>query len=121
MEDLVNAALQTGRRIRGLVHVETVTGPEWTDGRTTVMPVARSLTIGPATVSESGLGGGQGGRARPFFRYDRPSAVVVSVDGSTSRLPIVDVTRWAQLAIVLIGLLALWEVWELTRTRKERS
>ena len=66
-------------------------------------------------------GSGQGGHPRLFFRYSRPSAVLVSVDGSTSRMPIVDVTRWAQLAIVLIGLLALWEVWELTKMRKERS
>jgi hypothetical protein len=118
----VSAVLQTGRRIQGLVRIETVTGPEWTDGRTTVTPVARSLTIGAAPAGEPAQGdAGRGVHARPFIRCSRPSSVIVAVDGSTTRMPIVDVTRWAQLAIVLIGLLALWEIWELARTQKERS
>lgn len=101
-----------------LVRWETVAGPEWTDGRMTVTPLARSVTFG------SGLGdprGGSGRRIGPFFRHSRPSAVVVSVDGSVSRIPIVDATRGAQLAIILIASLVLWGIWARTKTRKERS
>jgi hypothetical protein len=99
MEDLVERI----RQARRLVRLETIAGPEWTDGGTTVTPVARSLTVGSS------------------FRYSRPSEVIVSVDGSAYRMPIIDVTRWAQLAIVLVALLVLWEVWARTNTRKERS
>ena len=53
--------------------------------------------------------GHAGGRSGPgSFRHSRPSAVMVSVDGSVSRIPIVDATRWAQLAIVLTASLVLW-------------
>jgi hypothetical protein len=103
---------------RPLVRLGKVAGPQWTDGRMTVTPVARSLTIG----STPGDGGGRPGSGRGLLlRYSRPSAVIVSMDGSVYRMPIVDVTRWAQLAIVLVALLVLWEVWARTNTRKERS
>ena len=89
-------------RIRRSVSLRTVAGPEWTDGRMRVTPVARTLTVGPVW-------------------HSRPAAVIVSVDGSASRVPIRDMTRWAQLALVLAALLVLWEIWARTKTRKERS
>jgi hypothetical protein len=98
MRDLAESV----RRIRRSVRLETAAGPEWTDGRTTVTPVARTLTVGPVW-------------------HSRPAAVIVSVDGSVSRVPIRDMTRWAQLALVLVALLVLWEIWARTKTRKERS
>ena len=91
------------RQARRLIRLENVAGPEWTDGRMTVTPVARSLTVGSS-----------------LLRCSRPSRVIVSVDGSVHRMPIVDVTRWAQLAIFVAAALVLWEVRVRTNTRKER-
>jgi hypothetical protein len=91
---------------RPLVRFETLAGPEWTEGQVTVTPVARSLRLD--------VGGG-------IFVRIRPAAVLVSEDGRTSHLPIVDVTRWAQLAVLLAASLGLFMVWTRTRTRKERS
>ncbi len=88
------------------VRIETVTGPEWTEGGVTVTPVARSLRVG----------GGGGLLVRTW-----PTAVLVSEEGRTSRLRIVDVTRWAQVAILLAALLWVFQIWTRTRTRKERS
>lgn len=85
---------------------ETLRGPEVTRGSLMVTPVARSLRVG----------GGGGVFVRTW-----PSAVLVSEGGRTSRLPIIDVTRWAQVAILLVALLWVFHVWTRTRTRKERS
>lgn len=89
-----------------LLRFETLSGPEWVQGGVTVTPVARSVRVG----GERGL------YARAW-----PSAVLVSEEGSTSRLRIVDVTRWAQIAILLAALIWLFEIWMRTRTRKELS
>ena len=89
-----------------LVRFETLSGPEWTQGGVTVTPVARSIRVG-----------GQVGR----YVRTWPSAVLVSEEGRTSRLRIIDVTRWAQIAILLAALLWLFEIWTRTRNRKELS
>ena len=89
-----------------LVRLETLSGPEWTQGGVTVTPVARSIRVG-----------GQVGR----YVRTWPSAVLVSEEGRTSRLRIVDMTRWAQIAILLATLTWLFEIWMRTRTRKELS
>jgi hypothetical protein len=105
MRKPVHAMREFAERVRQIwrsVRLETVAGPEWTDGRTTVIPVARTLSVGPVW-------------------HSRPAAVIVSIDGSASRVPIRDTTRWVQLALVLAALLVLWEVWARTKTRKERS
>ncbi len=89
-------------KFRRLVRLETEAGPEWNDGRSTATPVAKTVTVGG-------------------FSRSWPSAVLVSSDGRTSRAPIIDLTRWVQVAIVLAALLALYEVRTRTRVRKERS
>ena len=73
--------------IRESVRLETLSGAELSRGRFTVTPVARSLTIGrlPAGALE--------GDGAVFFRWIWPSAVLVTEDGQTSRVPIVDVTQ----------------------------
>jgi hypothetical protein len=97
---------------------DTVIGPEWSDGRVKVTPVARTLTIGGG--SEAPVSERTSGRRAMLVRT-RPRAVLVSADGRTSRLPIVDLTRSAQAAMLLAALLWLWELRTWTRTRKERS
>jgi hypothetical protein len=102
--------------ISRLLRFESARGEEWTDGRVTVTPIARSAILG------AGLGGP---RARPleqrrgFYNLSWPTAVQMSVDGRTYRAPIVDVTRLSQLAIVLAALLIVFETW--TRRGKELS
>jgi hypothetical protein len=89
-----------------LVRFETLPGPQWIQGGLTVTPVARSIRVG-----------GERGR----YACTWPSAVLVSEEGRTSRLRIIDLTRWAQIAILLAALLWLFEIWTHTRTRKELS
>ena|SRR5665647_2761096 len=93
-------------KVGRLVRFETLSGPEWVQGGVTVTPVARSVRVG----GERGL-----------YVRNWPSAVLVSEEGRTSRLRIVDVTRWAQIAILLAALIWLFEIWMRTRTRKELS
>jgi hypothetical protein len=89
-----------------LVRFQTLSGPESVQGGVTVTAVARSVRVG----GERGL-----------CMRAWPSAVLVSEEGRTSRLRIVDVTRWAQIAILLAALIWLFEIWMRTRTRKELS
>jgi len=95
----------TARRIE----FRTLPGPEVTHGSLNVTPTARSVTVR--------VGGSSGGAV---FQRTWPSAVLVSADGRTSRLRIVDVTRWAQIAIILAALLWIYEVWMWTKGRKEQ-
>lgn len=105
-------------RARGLVRFDTVTGQEWSDGRVRVTPIARTMTVGGGSEApERRRGGGQ----RALLVRTRPRAVLVSTEGRTSRLPILDLTRSAQAAMLLAALLWLWELHAWTRTRKERS
>jgi hypothetical protein len=107
------------QNLRASARLKTITGPASTEGKLTVTPLARSLTIGRA---------GQGGFV---YTWAWPSAVLVSEDGRTARIPIVNATRLAQVAIVLAAMLLLNGMWArtrthtktrtLARTRKERS
>jgi len=101
-----------------LVRLETLSGPEWTQGGVTVTPVARSIRVG-GQLGRPGHPDGGGGRA--LYVRAWPSAVLVSQEGRASRLRIIDMTRWAQIAILLVALLWLFEIWMRTRTRKELS
>ena len=101
----------------GRIRLETVTGPEFVRAGTRVVPVARLLRVsfgGDGDEVAAGLGG---------LSYSRqwPSAVIVSAGGTVSRLPVIDVTRWAQVAIVLGALTCTVEMWRRATTRKERS
>lgn len=89
------------------VRLKTLAGPEWTEGDVTITPVAKIMAVDG--------GAGFGGVVRAW-----PSAVLVSQDGRTSRLPIFDITRWAQVAILLAALLWIFSIWTWKRTRKER-
>jgi len=102
------------------VRLQRFTGPEHTQAGFTVIPVATSLTVTRTGAGRAAGGGGQGGG---MFARAWPSAVLVSVDGRTSRLRIVDVTRLAQIAILLTAFLCMYELWtrNRTRTRKEWS
>lgn len=64
----------------------TISGAPVSVGGVTVRPLARSLTLryGPAVLV-----------------WQRPSAVLVSTDEGTSRIPIIDWTRAIQAAIAL--------------------
>jgi hypothetical protein len=103
------------------VRLETVTGPERIQGRVAVTPIARSLAVGYGPKGRKGAEGGGEGQAAAVFRCEWPSAVKVSIDGQVSRLPIVDVTRWAQIAIVLVAILWIIKVRGRAATRKERT
>jgi hypothetical protein len=101
-----------------IVRFESAAGPEWTDGRRTVTPLANLVVVG------SGLAGRKVAPTDPergVFTLSWPSAVETTAGGKTRRTPIVDVTRWGQLAIILFALLVLNEVWIRSRSRKERS
>jgi hypothetical protein len=104
--------------VNRLLRFETGPGEEWTDGRITVTPIARSAIVG------AGLGSPlikPLDQQRGFYKRSWPAAVEMSMEGRKYRAPIVDVTRLAQLAIVVVTLLILLEMWTRTRTRKERS
>jgi hypothetical protein len=103
------------------IRLETITGPECIEGRLAVTPVARSLTVCCALKDRDDVERGEGGRTAVVFRRQWPSAVVVSMDGQMSRLPIVDATRWAQVAIILVAILWIIEARGRARTRKERT
>jgi hypothetical protein len=52
--------------------------------------------------------------------WNRPAAVLVrEADGQEIELPVRDVTRLAQLAILTAGLLGSWLIWIAFRPRKE--
>jgi hypothetical protein len=102
--------------MRESVSVETLQGPEQTYGAYTVTPVARRLTVGRR--GASGLAGKEGGTGGVVFARSWPAAVLVSSDGRTKRVPIVDVTRCAQAAVVAgAGLLLFW-VWKMKQGRE---
>lgn len=107
------------------VLLETLPGPDFSDGRFHVTPVARSMTV---LVGIKNQGGSPGGgpdddrdRAAVVLVRRWPSAVLVSTERQTVRLPVVDSTRWAQVAILLVALVWIFAMWRRTRTRKERS
>lgn len=88
------------------ITLTTTLGPAVEVGDLRVQPVARSL----------GLRCGWG-----VFVHTRPSAVLVSKEEETSRVPIIDVTRWGQAAVVLAALLSTYGLLVRAKRRKERS
>ena len=107
------------------VLLETLPGPDFSDGRFHVTPVARSMTVLVGIKNDGGSpGGGRGDdrdHAAVVLVRRWPSAVLVSTEQQTFRLPVVDSTRWAQVAIVLVALVWMFAVWRRTQTRKEQS
>jgi hypothetical protein len=101
---------------RRVIQSERVAGPEWSDGRLFITPVARTFTVG----GRIGKHGGPGAGGEVLFSLVRPSALVVADERGTTRMPIPDVTRWLQLAMVLAALLMLYEFWTRNRVRKEQ-
>jgi hypothetical protein len=75
-----------------------------------VTPVARRLTMGRRGASWAA--GAEGGTCGVFFTRSWPAAVLVSSDGRTKRVPIVDVTRCAQAAVVAGACMLLFWVWK---------
>jgi hypothetical protein len=104
--------------MRDTVKVETLQGPERTYGAYTVTPVARRLTVGPWGASRAA--GNEGGSGGMVYTRCWPAAVLVSSDGETKRVPIVDVTRCAQAALVAGACLLLFWAW-MTKQGRERS
>jgi hypothetical protein len=98
------------------VKLETLAGPERNVGTFTITPVARTLTVSCALGEGTGSETGRGGLA---FARTWPSAVLVSNGAQTSRLRIIDLTRVAQVVILLGATLWVYEVWRGTRARKE--
>ncbi len=81
------------------LQVETKTGEPILAGEFTLIPFARSLRIHPP-----GLPGG--------LIWNRPLAVAVQAgDGLERRLPVRDVTRQAQLALLGAGLAGSLLIW----------
>ncbi len=68
---------------------QTISGEEVTIGDVTLTPQSQALT----------LRWPNGG-----FVWNRPVAVLVERDGQTERVPVVDVTRIVQLALLGLGL-----------------
>lgn len=107
------------------IRLEEQAGPVRVDGRLEVTPVARSLTLcrWPTDRERGGDGGPSDGRSRGAVVFARtwPSSVLVSADGQMRRMPIFDMTRLAQIAIVLLALAWILEMPRRRGTRKERS
>lgn len=88
---------------------QTVVGEPTTIGETTVTPESSVLTVC--------LPGGRAGG----FVWNRPLAVTVQRAGQSERIPIVDVTRIAQLGL-LLSMIALSLIMAIVSVRrKERS
>ena len=83
---------------------QTISGNAVTAGDFTVRPQSQALTI-------HWPGGG--------FVWNRPGAVLVERGGSTERIPIVDVTRMAQLGLLGLGLVFLFL--SLVQRRRDRN
>lgn len=87
-----------------MVQVRRMTGEPIAVGGVTIYPESRALVV-----------------RLPFggFVWHRPTSVVVQRAGSTERIPIVDVTRVAQVGL-LVGTLVLMLV-SLRKTRQSRA
>ncbi len=91
-----------------MIRIETKPGEPVLSGDTQITPLARV-----ATLRLSFPGGGFG------FVWNRPSAVKVQrADGQEETLPIQDVTRMAQMALLGIGLLCGLLILLFTKKRK---
>ncbi len=89
-------------RLGEIVQLQTHQGTPTTSGNITVTPESQALSL-----------------RLPFggFVWNRPTAIVIEVDRERQRIPIVDVTRIAELALVglMIGLI----LWSRVGDRKE--
>ncbi|MGB8646332.1 MAG: hypothetical protein WCF84_13930 [Anaerolineae bacterium] len=88
---------------KGIVQLQTLSGTPVRVGATTVTPQSQALTV-----------------RLPFggFVRNRPVAVLVEREGRTERIPIIDVTRVAEIALAGLALVLLLTV-SATRSRKE--
>ncbi len=89
-------------RLGELVQLQTHAGTPTTTGNLTVTPESQAFSL-----------------RLPFggFVWNRPTAVVIEIEGERQRVPIVDVTRIAQLVLAgfTIGLI----LWSRAEKRKE--
>ncbi len=76
--------------LKDLIRLENTAGPPITAGDVTVTPLAQALVLNL---------GPRRGRV-----WNRPVAVLVEREGVSRRIPIVDVTRIAQVALIVAGL-----------------
>lgn len=90
---------------------ETVTGSPAQAGDVTVTPVAKALVVRPP------FAGTKNGRGTGALVWNRPVAVLVERGGEVTRQPIVDVTRLAQVALLLGSVLAIMSVAGARRAR----
>jgi len=77
-------------KLKDVVRWQTISGEEVTIGDVTLTPQSQALTLRWPN---------NGG-----FVWNRPVAVLVKRDGQTERVPVVDVTRIAQLTLFGLGL-----------------
>jgi len=89
-----------------LVRWETVVGQPVTVGEATVTPEASVLTVR--------LPGRRGG-----FVWNRPAAVTVARKGQSERIPVVDVTRVAQVSLLVAAAAVLLIMTAVRIGRKE--
>ncbi len=92
------------------IEYETQAGEPFHAGDMRIIPLARTLRI-----RIPGLPGG--------LVWNRPAALAVQTAGGEERvLPVQDVTRQAQLALLgagLIGSILVWSIMRMTRRRKD--
>ncbi len=91
-------------RLGEIVQLQTQAGAPTRAGNITVTPESQSFSL-----------------RLPFggFVWNRPTAVVIEIEGERQRVPVVDVTRIAQLAVAgfTIGLI----LWSRAGKRKESN
>ena len=93
-------------RLREMLQRQTISGDKVTVGDVTVTPQSRALTI-------SWPYGG--------FVWNRPLAVLVKRGKQTERIPIVDVTRMAQLGLLGLSLVFSIIIFVLSIRRKKEG
>jgi hypothetical protein len=95
-------------RFSPMFRMTTFVEPHITVGDTTITPVSKAFTVGC-----------EGGRCGVWLGVRRPSAVLVTRDGGDAvRMPVVDATRLAQLFIIGVAFLCVWQAWIWTKKRK---
>ena len=90
------------RGIGNVVSWETVTDEPVSWGDTTVKPQHMEVTV---RLPLRRMEGYKGAMVQPSWLWHRPVAVLVEQGGKTKRLPIIDVTRLAQIGVLLFGLM----------------
>lgn len=89
--------------IKNIIQLETQAGPKITVGDVSLTPQAQALTL-------RWRGGG--------LVWNRPVALLIEQDNETRRIPVVDVTRLAQIS--LLGSSAILTLILLILTRQQR-